>query len=156
MRRMLYERICAKLQKDLPEVKHYDLWNENMDNLDQGGIFDTPAVFLEFDPISFTSQARGIPRCPITLTLHVITRYTPQRPTRSGYAPEALQHLELLERIEMALIGLSGEGFSALQLVSAELGHNHTALQNHLERFTCSICYPSESSISTRGMQIKP
>ena len=155
MRRLLFERICSKLQTDLPEIKYYDLWNENMDGLEQGIIFDTPAVFIEFDPISFTSQARGIPRHPITITLHVVTRYTPQRPTRSGYAPEAFQHLELLERIELALIGLSGEGFSALQLSSAEMDHNHEELQNHIERFTCSVCYPSTSTkVGSSSMQI--
>ena len=154
MRRLLFESICSKLQTDLPEIKYYDLWNENMDGIEQGIIFDTPAVFIEFDPISFTSQARGVPRHPITITLHVVTRYTPQRPTRSGYASEAFQHLELLERIELALIGLSGEGFSALQLSSAEMDHNHEELQNHIERFTTSACYPAKHSSHSSRMEL--
>ncbi|EWC93236.1 hypothetical protein [Porphyromonas catoniae] len=156
MRRFLYERICAQLKKELPDIKYFDLWNENMENLEQGIIFDTPAVFLEFDPISFSSVSRGVPRYPVVITLHIITRYAPKRPNRSGYAPEALQHLDLLERIERALIGLSGEGFSALQLTSAELDHNHAGLQNHIERFTTSVGYPASHGTRSSRMMIEP
>lgn len=144
MRRHLFDSICSRLREMLPnDIKCYDLWNENMGALQTGAIFDTPAVFVEFDPMTFTHQVRGIPRGAVTLTLHVITKYIPLRPGRSDDASTALMHLDLLERIESALTGFSGDGFSSLLLSSAELDHNHAELQDHRERFVTSVSYPS-------------
>ena len=154
MRRHLFNSICERLKDKVPEIKYYDLWNESMSAIQTGPIFDTPAVFFEFDPVTFSHQARGIPRGTVTLTLHVITKYIPLRPLRSSDAPTGLAHLDLLERIESALTGFSGQGFSPLLLSSSEIDHNHAELQDHKERFKTSVSYPSNFGAGGSGVRL--
>ena len=52
MRKEIYRAICAALQDiDGTPVKHVDLWNHNVEFIEQEEAWDRPAVFVEFAPI---------------------------------------------------------------------------------------------------------
>ena len=48
MRKELFNAIKAKLAADVPEVKHVDLWNHNVEFIEQEEGWERPAVFVEF------------------------------------------------------------------------------------------------------------
>lgn len=58
MRRMLYLGLTEALKelKDdggQPLIRHIDLWNEQVEFIEQEEPFDTPAVFIEFRPVQW-------------------------------------------------------------------------------------------------------
>ena len=63
MRKELYNMLC----KELKEVgggliKHIDLWNHNVEFIEQEENWERPAVFVEFEPIEWRQQNNGARR----------------------------------------------------------------------------------------------
>ena len=54
MRKELYAAIVAKLKQDVPEVGHIDLWNHNVEFIEQEEGWERPAVFVEIGTISWS------------------------------------------------------------------------------------------------------
>ena len=54
MRKELYAAIKAAVGK-VPEVKHIDLWNHNVEFIEQEDSWARPAVFVEFGPIALAA-----------------------------------------------------------------------------------------------------
>ena len=55
---------------------------------------------------------------------------------------DPLAYLDLMELLETAPIGLSGVGFSGLQLTSSDLDHQHGNLMHHWATFVTGVAYP--------------
>ena len=122
-----------------------------MEGLEGGLLFATPAVFVEFAPVTFSASGQGIPRAPMEVTLHLIHKFTPEDPhedlqgeeyQRPDYMEDPLAYLDLMELLETAPIGLSGGGFSGLQLTSSDLDHQHGDLMHHWATFVTGVAYP--------------
>lgn len=159
MRRDIYTALRRLIRQEIPEIKHLGLWNENMEELSGGLLFDTPAVFVEFAPVTFTGSGQGIPRAPMEIILHLVHKYTPEDPhqeledgsyDRPDHLDDPLDYLDLLEQLETAPIGLSGNHFSGLQLVSSDLDHQHGELMHHLVTFVTGVGYPSSMAVRDR------
>ena len=155
MRRELYRALRKCLREALPELQHIALWNENMEDLEGGLLFATPAVFVEFAPVTFSASGQGIPRAPMEVTLHLIHKFTPEDPHEDlqgeeyqhpDYMEDPLAYLDLMERLETAPIGLSGVGFSGLQLTSSDLDHQHGNLMHHWATFVTGVAYPDTTA----------
>ena len=151
MRREIYQALKERLQEKVTDLKHIGLWNENMEDLPSGILFDTPAVFVEFAPITYTSAGQGTPRVPMEIGLHLVHKYTPEEPhesleltdERRCLEDDPLAYLDLIEQVESAPIGLAGDGFSGLQLISSDLDHQHGELMHHWATFVTGVGYPS-------------
>ena len=150
-----------RLKEEIPEIKHIGLWNENMGDLPGGMVFDTPAVFVEFSPVTFSGAGQGSPRAQMEIALHLVHKYVPEEPQelidtedykRPDYLDDPLEYLDILERLEVAPIGLSGTGFSGLQLMSSDLDHEHGELMHHLVIYSTGVAY--SMGPATRGLQI--
>ena len=159
MRRDIYIALRRLIRQEIPEIKHLGLWNENMEELSGGLLFDTPAVFVEFAPVTFTGSGQGIPRAPMEIILHLVHKYTPEDPhqeledgsyDRPDHLDDPLDYLDLLEQLETAPIGLSGNHFSGLQLVSSDLDHQHGELMHHWVTFITGVGYPSSMAVRDR------
>ena len=158
MRREIYQALKERLQEKVTDLKHIGLWNENMEDLPSGILFETPAVFVEFAPITYTSAGQGTPRVPMEIVLHLVHKYTPEEPHESleqSDSPRCLEddplaYLDLIEQVESAPIGLAGDGFSGLQLISSDLDHQHGELMHHWATFVTGVGYPSSMIIRDR------
>lgn len=158
MRREIYQALKERLQDKVTDLKHIGLWNENMEDLPSGILFETPAVFVEFAPITYTSAGQGTPRVPMEIVLHLVHKYTPEEPHESlelsddprCLDDDPLAYLDLIEQVESAPIGLAGDGFSGLQLISSDLDHQHGELMHHWATFITGVGYPSSMIIRDR------
>ena len=61
MRKFLYLSIIEKLKQltdpdGNPVIRTFDLWNEQVEYIEQEEVFDTPAVFIEFRPVTWTTS----------------------------------------------------------------------------------------------------
>ena len=62
MRKELFNAIKAKLASDVPEVQHIDLWNHNVEFVEQEEGWARPAVFVEFGKIGSQVLRRALSR----------------------------------------------------------------------------------------------
>lgn len=78
MRSFFYLQLQERLEQlpdrqGVPAVRTYDLWNEQVDFIEEEEPFDMPAVFLEFMPYKWTTLSGAVQQAAVTVRLHVVT-----------------------------------------------------------------------------------
>ena len=100
MRKAIYKAVADRLKNQKVGVKFVSLWNRNTEQLSKQKAFRLPAVFVEFEPIEWSQLSRGARAADIRVRLHVVTE-TLASPEEGGkYQDRALEHLDLIERID--------------------------------------------------------
>lgn len=126
MRKELYNAIKAKLNAEVPEVAHIDLWNHNVEFIEQEDGWDRPAVFVEIATINCSPfQGRGH-RGKGLVRLHIITDWT------EGGQGAAW---DLSNKIHSAIEGLSGEHFNGMTLAQIDTNHNHEEILESIDSY---------------------
>lgn len=126
-----------------PKVAHIDLWNQQVEFLEQEIAFPRPAVFVEFGETpweKFTKATGGVGyrgRCPVTL--HVVTDWKGGTFDGSPEQLEQLRSLSIADEIAPALEGLCGHGFDSMHRYSSIPNHNHEELVESIERYTVKL-----------------
>ena len=123
-------------------IKHIDLWNHNVEFIEQEEQWDRPAVFVEFQPIRWRQVKTGssisyTSRC--RLSLHVVTDWHGSSSADSEFREKSLSYLNLLDDIHASLRGLSGQSFNGLDLVESLTNHNHDELLESIEIYECVL-----------------
>lgn len=125
MRKELFNAIKAKLASDVPEVQHIDLWNHNVEFVEQEEGWARPAVFVEFGKIEWSPFQGGSQRGKGLVTIHLVTDWA------AGGHDAAF---DLCHQVHTALDGLSGDDFNGMALVETNTNHNHEEI---LESIDC-------------------
>ena len=90
MRTELFTTIAAKLA-EIGDIRHIDLWNHNVEFIEQEQAWPRPAVFIEFHPIQWRQLKPGNQfHTRARLSLHVVTDWqdpTPAPPPTSRRRP---------------------------------------------------------------------
>ena len=126
MRKELFNAIKAKLSADVPEVKHIDLWNHNVEFIEQEDMWERPAVFVEFGKIEWAPFQGGSQRGRGVVTIHLVTDWT-----EGGHDAA----FDLSHRVYKALDGLSGESFNGLSLTETNTNHNHEEILESIDTY---------------------
>ena len=143
MRKEIYEMLCDRLKEvGGGAIKHIDLWNHNVEFIEQEEQWERPAVFIEFQPIQWRQVKTGSSisynsRC--RLSLHVVTDWHGSSSADSEFREKSLSYLDLLEDIHASLRGLSGQSFNGLDLVESLTNHNHDELLESIEIYECVL-----------------
>lgn len=147
MRKEIFLAIVAKLSaalddQDQPIFKHFDLWNQQIEFIEQEAMFDMPAVFIEFDKIVWRKLGGGQEASP-NIILHVITKWNTSAASGSPFQSDALALFDLLGRLNKELADL-GSGtkehyFSGMKRVESDTNHNHEEVCESLETFNVRI-----------------
>lgn len=159
MRKELYNEICNSLRRlyrlpdgsvfhlldgfEVPEgaervVKHIDLWNHNVEFIEQETNWERPAVFVEFCPIRWNAIVEGVEyRAEPLVKLHVVSDWEGAASDGSDFKEEALEVFDLPELLHESLTGLSGEKFLELDLVESDTNHNHEEIVENIEVYEC-------------------
>jgi len=128
--------VADAIDTDKAVIKHFDLWNQQLEYLIEEQPFDTPAVFIEFLPISWRHQAQGTRDANITISLHVVTaRKWPTRPDQA-YTDDALRFFELLDTINLCLHGFKGENFGSFTALQSTTDTNFDELMHSTEQYS--------------------
>ena len=125
MRKELFNAIKAKLSEDVPEVKHIDLWNHNVEFIDQEDVWARPAVFVEFGKIEWSPFQGGSQRGKGIVTIHLVTDWA------DGGHDAAF---DLCHKVHEALDGLSGD-FNGMALVETLTNHNHEEILESIDSY---------------------
>lgn len=110
-------------------VKHVDLWNHNVEFLEQETPWERPAVFIEFQPIKWKPIVTGVEyRANVMVNLHVVTDWNEGK---------GIGEFRLLEKIHEVLAGLNGNTFMEFDIDSSMTNHNHEELVENIECYSC-------------------
>lgn len=110
-------------------IKHIDLWNHNVEFIDQECAWERPAVFIEFVPFKWNAIVPGIEyRSTPLINLHVVSDWT------TTHNAEAFS---LLDEIHRLLAGMKGYNFRELDIDGSTTNHNHEDIVENIETYTC-------------------
>lgn len=127
-REELYSRIKARLE-GIREIRHVDLWNRNVEFIEQETPWERPAVFVEFRPIRWEPVVHGVEyRAEVGVNLHVVTDWD------GGDGPGCFR---LPEKIHRALAGMEGGTFADFDLESSVTNHDHEEIVENIECYSC-------------------
>lgn len=160
MRKELYNEICTRLKRlyklpdgsvyeheneeeEIPEgaariVNHIDLWNHNVEFIEQGENWARPAVFVEFCPIRWKAIVDGVEyRAEPEVKLHIVTDWKGAANEGSPFKEDALEVFDLPELIHERLSCMEGETFKMFDLVESQTNHNHEEIVENIEVYSC-------------------
>lgn len=139
MRKELYKKLCEQL-KTVSDgaIKHVDLWNHNVEFIEQEEQWERPAVFIEFEPIRWREIVMGVEyRGDVTVRLHVVTDWEGSSADGSELQDESLEVFNLLDEIHRTLVGMSGKTFKDFDIVESATNHNHEDIIENIESYSC-------------------
>lgn len=154
------EDTLARMQQEgtaVYAVKHFDLWNRQVEFMEEEDIFDFPAVFIELGKIKWRHQADGTQDAQLIIGLHVLSRWQPKWYGRSQ------EYLDLLDKINMCLHGFQGDCFSSMSRVESIPCHDYGEVMDNTEVFetfavdktavraTVKVSPPLKLKISEKG-----
>lgn len=159
MRKELYKAICDRLGRlyklpdgsvceliegmEVPEgaerlIPHIDLWNHNVEFIEQEENWARPAVFVEFCPIRWNALVNGVEyRAEPQVNLHIVTDWAGAASAGSELEEEALEVFDLPELIHEKLSCMEGETFKVFDLEQSQTNHNHEDIVESIEVYSC-------------------
>lgn len=131
----IYSKVSEKLLST-GKVKYVDLWNHNVEFIDQETEWPRPAVFIEFSPIEWKAQVPGVRYVTeASLNLHIVTDWSGGTSSLDDNRDENLAVLDLLDDIHGALRLVEGDKFKDLQLSGTSMNHNHEEFVETIETY---------------------
>ena len=133
MRKELYKALCERL-KSIGEIKHIDLWNRNVEFIEQETLWERPAVFIEICPITWEQTLGGkLQRGSGLVKLHIVTDWKGSAADGSPCQEESLAVFDYSQKIQSVIDGLTGEKFHALHLAETYTNHDHEEIVESIE-----------------------
>lgn len=131
MRKEVYEKIRERLLGiGDQEIGYIDMWNRNVEFIEQEPGWSRPAVFIEFEPVPWVSIVPGIQyRAEAKVRLHIVTDWDGQD----------TDVFELPEKIHRALAGLEGDSFTDFTLSESHTNHNHEEIVESVEVYSFMV-----------------
>ena len=135
MRLTIYEAICERISTQVPEIKHIDLWNNNVAVLSGGAVWPRPAVFVEFETIEWRQQQNRVRMADVAVRLHIVTDAISCNGHNDKRQHAALAFLRLINKVNAAMQGLNGNNFASFMLTTSATNHDHAELVESVERY---------------------
>jgi hypothetical protein len=131
-------------------IKHFALWNKQVEFIEKEEPFAMSAVFIEFGGMKWRHQNDGLQDTDLIIGLHVLTECISE-----GYDND-LFYLDLLDKINRCLHGFSGECFSSMQRIESIPCHDHDEILDSTEIFKCMAWDDSAASKRLKIAEAKP
>lgn len=148
MRANIYKSLVAKLKEYTDAegnqvFKHFDLWNEQVEFIEDETPFEVPAVFIEFRGITWSDTMQNVQRAQFPVRLHVVTEWKGSECEGSLYQDKALERLDIVDGLAKHLFNWRHqEGTTDIQRMqrsASYTNHNHGELVEDIEDFTCTV-----------------
>lgn len=134
MRKELYKAIIERLST-IDEIKHIDLWNRNVEFIEEDTAFPMPAVFIEFTSINWQRLTGRELEWKGTgnVNLHIVTEWVGSAAAGSDELETNLAALDLADRIQDMLEGMTGIHYRDMGLIQTQTNHNHEQIYENIE-----------------------
>lgn len=115
-------------------IKHIDLWNQNVEFIEQESAWERPAVFIEIEPVQWNSIVPGTEyRAEARVRLHIVTDWASAVADGSDGTGA---FFELPDKIHDVLAGLEGNSFTDFTLEESVTNHNHEDIVESIEIYS--------------------
>lgn len=150
MRADIYKALVEKLKEYADAegnqvFKHFDLWNEQVEFVEDETPFDTPAVFIEFQTINWTDTMQHVQRGKLPVRLHVVTEWKGATNDGSRYQDQSLERLEMVDGLAKHLFNwrhdMGGVNIQQMQRTTSYTNHNHGELVEDIEDYACTALF---------------
>lgn len=158
----LYLAIVAALKEVKDDnnnqyFKSFDLWNQNVEFMEEDEPFDRPAVFIEFDPINWQALGGKNQEAVATVRLHIVTDWHANTADNvaSEYRTPALAYLDAPSYVLKAMQGLVIQPTAAMRCsntwtrTQSIVNHNHERYVDSVEVYTTHIFDDSAANRNT-------
>lgn len=141
MKKRLYLDIKERLKTAVLDengeaiLKHFDLWNKQVQFIEQETPFQTPACFVEFLPFNWRVLGKRGYECDATVRLHLVTEWFSDTASYSPTEEQALEYLDLPDKIVAALHGWRGTTTNSFFRTLSETNHDHDRYVDSVEEF---------------------
>ena len=146
MKKQLYLAIVDRL-KNIPGAdgeplfKHFDLWNQQVEFIEQETPFLTPAVFVEFLPLKWQTLGKRVQSADLTTRLHIVTEW--HALTADNVPDEeqdlALAYLDIVDSVVAALQNFAAPCTNAWMRTQTIPNHNHERYVDSVEEYICRV-----------------
>lgn len=135
----LFKELANKINDSMPDIKHIDLWHNQVNFLDTEHPFATPAVFLGFR--SDNIQDMGLKVQHVKVQIDVYLFYETFADTYKGSANQdnALEFLQFFDQLFATLHGTDGEQYSSMRRVNFAPVDTGGAGNLYLQTFSCEL-----------------
>ena len=124
--------------------KHFDLWNQQVEFIEEETPFNTPSVFIEFGTFNWRTLPGRMQECEATIRLHIVTPWYANTPenTPEPQRTQALEYLTLPSIIVAALQNFtiapcgSLERANSFTRIKSEVNHNHERYVDSIETYS--------------------
>lgn len=126
---MMREELFKAIKRAMAdtEVKHIDLWNHNVEFLEQEDAWPMPALFVEFGAISWEPVSGLHLRGTGEVRLHLVTNWS-----EGGYASAFM----LCHAVHKLVGELKGSYFDHARLLRTETNHNHEDILENIDTYS--------------------
>ena len=143
----LYSKIAEAVSQirrspdEAPLVKHIDLWNRNVEFIEEDSPWDCPAVFIEIGEVSWRQISGAVKsyQGSCELTLHVVTRWAGNTSYGELGSEASVSSMDLSELISRAVLEVNGMTFGNIKLLSSAPNHDHDDIIECIERFSIEL-----------------
>lgn len=139
MRKQLIMAIAGRIREQVPDVRHIDVFNEQIANAASGIPFPLPAVLIEFEEVVYKQLANHCTTADVPIRLHIITRTVQTNGANAKNFEESLSYLDTIDNVNKALSTLNGDCFSTFMHIGSATNHNHAELLESVERYVTRI-----------------
>ena len=144
MRKQLYLDIKNRLKtiqttEGEQLFRHFDLWNRQVEFLEEELPFATPAVFVEFDRMDWRTLGRKIQECDLHIRLHVVSEWWSETSDLSPIEDEGLRYLDLTDSVVKAMQGFTTPYMNSWMRTASITDHDHLRYVDNVEEYTCLL-----------------
>ena len=133
--------------------KHIDLWNKQVERIEQEEPFDCPAVFIEFNPMNWRTQGNRVQDCDLTVRLHIVTEWSAGTADGSPTEEQALEFLNIANHVVAVLQGFSTPYMNSWMRTKSITGHDHEQYVDNVEEYSCNLF--DASAVQKNYVQVK-
>lgn len=140
MVRELYKAIAQQISQ-LEKIRHIDLWNRNVEFLEEDGAFPMPAVFIEFGQVDW-KPLTGYDTVSVgdgTVNIHIVQEWNGSAAEGSYQQEDLLDLFDLAKDIQDVLNGLEGRDFHNLRLASTIVNHDHEDIIDNIDVYRVRV-----------------
>lgn len=136
--------------------KHFDLWNQQVEFIEEETPFETPAIFVEFLPHTWKTLGNRRQASELTTRLHIVTAWYAGTADYSPTESQALEYLDIVDKVVASMQNFSATSSNSWMRKQSVPNHNHERYVDSIEEYICLITDDSADTRSITTVQASP
>ncbi|MCH4824283.1 hypothetical protein ML462_13995 [Gramella lutea] len=148
----LYLEHEKRITDNLPEIKHVDLWSEQVGFMEEEHPFKAPAVFFSYRIIDTDDQGKKLQQLRLQAEVYLYFETFADTKRGSKRQQKALAFLDLLTKINACFHGSHGKYFAEMRRTGFDPVETGTANLLYVQRYELTV---SDSSAQVLENELK-